>query len=129
MSWIILFKKQLFDLSGTTKKLCPRQENTIQNTAKLVRTITFLSFQMGQLYLVGWCMTIMTFVWPWPLTSRSNNCFLNSMFLSGVWTSFAEKKRKKLELWVTSLSDTSHLQYYDVQTLEYRYISKLPMKN
>jgi hypothetical protein len=22
-----------------------------------------------------------------------------------------------------------HLQYYDVQTLEYRYISKLPMKN
>jgi hypothetical protein len=35
----------------------------------------------------------------------------------------------KLELWVTSLSDTPHLQYYDVQTLEYRYISKLPMKN
>jgi hypothetical protein len=34
----------------------------------------------------------------------------------------------KLELWVTSLSDTPHLQYYDVQTLEYRYISKLPMK-
>jgi hypothetical protein len=31
----------------------------------------------------------------------------------------------KLELWVTSLSDTPHLQYYDVQTLEYRYISKL----
>jgi hypothetical protein len=27
----------------------------------------------------------------------------------------------KLELWVTSLSDTPHLQYYDVQTLEYRY--------
>ena len=35
----------------------------------------------------------------------------------------------KLELRVTSLSDTPHLQYYDVQTLEYRYISKLPMKN
>ena len=33
----------------------------------------------------------------------------------------------KLELWVTSLSDTPRLQYYDVQTLEYRYISKLPM--
>jgi hypothetical protein len=33
--------------------------------------------------------------------------------------------RLKLELWVTSLSDTPHLQYYDVQTLEYRYISKL----
>ena len=30
----------------------------------------------------------------------------------------------KLELWVTSPC----LQYYDVQTLEYRYISKLPMK-
>jgi hypothetical protein len=30
---------------------------------------------------------------------------------------------------VTSLSDTPRLQYYDVQTLEYRYISKLPMKN
>ena len=27
------------------------------------------------------------------------------------------------------MSDTPHLQYYDVQTLEYRYISKLPMKN
>ena len=35
----------------------------------------------------------------------------------------------ELELWVTSLSDTPCLQYYDVQTLEYRYISKLPMKN
>ena len=35
----------------------------------------------------------------------------------------------KLKLWVTSLSDTPHLQYYDVQTLEYRYISKLPTKN
>ena len=35
----------------------------------------------------------------------------------------------RLELWVTSLSDTPRLQYYDVQTLEYRYISKLPMKN
>ena len=34
----------------------------------------------------------------------------------------------KLDLWVTSLSDTPHLQFYDVQTLEYRYISKLPMK-
>jgi hypothetical protein len=31
----------------------------------------------------------------------------------------------KLEVWVTSLSDTPRLQYYDVQTLEYRYISKL----
>jgi hypothetical protein len=29
---------------------------------------------------------------------------------------------------VTSLSDTPRFQYYDVQTLEYRYISKLPMK-
>ena len=28
---------------------------------------------------------------------------------------------------MTSLSDTPHLQYYDVQTLEYRYISKLPV--
>ena len=35
----------------------------------------------------------------------------------------------KLELWVTSLSDTPRLQYYDVLTLEYRYVSKLPMKN
>ena len=36
----------------------------------------------------------------------------------------------KLELWVTSLSDTPRLQYYVVQTLEYRYmyISMLPMK-
>ena len=34
----------------------------------------------------------------------------------------------KLELWVTSLSDTPPLQYYDVETLEYKYISKLPRK-
>jgi plasmid maintenance system antidote protein VapI len=33
--------------------------------------------------------------------------------------------QNKLELWVTSLSDTPRLQYYDVQTLEYRYISNL----
>jgi hypothetical protein len=26
--------------------------------------------------------TVMTFVGPWPLTWRSNNCFLNSIFLS-----------------------------------------------
>jgi hypothetical protein len=32
---------------------------------------------------------------------------------------------KKLELWVISLRDTPRLQYYDVQSLEYRYISKL----
>ena len=36
---------------------------------------------------------------------------------------------KKQEMCVTSPSDTLRLQYYDVQTLEYRYISKLPMKN
>jgi hypothetical protein len=31
-----------------------------------------------------------------------------------------------LELWVTSLSDTPRLQYYDAETLpKYRYISKL----
>jgi hypothetical protein len=46
-------------------------------SAKLVRTITFLSFQIGQLYLVCGCMTIrrvsctiMTFVGPWPLIIR-----------------------------------------------------------
>jgi hypothetical protein len=32
-------------------------------------------------------------------------------------------------LWRPPLSDIPRLQYYDVQTLEYRYISKLPMKN
>jgi hypothetical protein len=40
-----------------------------------------------------------------------------------------EECQLKQELWVTSLSDTPRLQYYDIQTLEYRYISKLPMKN
>ena len=44
-------------------------------------------------------------------------------------TSLSDTPHFKLELWVTSLSDTPRLQYYDVQTLEYRYISKLPMKN
>jgi hypothetical protein len=43
---------------------------------------------------------------------------------------FLYKIKIKLELWVTSLKDTctARLQYYDDQTLEYRYISKLPMK-
>ena len=29
------------------------------------------------------------------------------------------KLRIKLELWATSLSDTTRLQYYDIETLEY----------
>ena len=41
----------------------------------------------------------------------------------------SDSVKVKLELSVTSLSDTPRLQYYDVQTLEYRYISKLPMQN
>ena len=49
---------------------------------------TFLSFQIGQLYLVCGCMTIRRCVTyrndlRGTLTSRSNNCFLNSIFLSG----------------------------------------------
>ena len=57
-------------------------------SAKLVRTITFLSFQKGQLYLVCGCMTIRRCVaycndLCGTLTSRSNNCFLNSIFLYG----------------------------------------------
>ena len=56
---------------------------------KLVRTITFLSFQIGQLYLVCGCMTIRRCVayrndLRETLTSKSNNwVFLNSIFLSG----------------------------------------------
>ena len=41
---------------------------------------------------------------------------------------FHKESQEKLELWVTSPSDIPRLQYYEVQTLEYRYISKLPMK-
>ena len=37
----------------------------------------------------------------------------------------SDKYLLKLELWVASLSDTPRLQYYDVQSLEYRYISKV----
>ena len=53
-------------------------------SAKLVRTITFLFFQIGQLYLVCGCMTIRWCVayhndLRGTLTSRSNNCFLNSI--------------------------------------------------
>jgi hypothetical protein len=53
---------------------------------KLFRTITFLSFEIGQWYLVCECMTIRWCVvyrndLRW--TSRSNNCFLNNIFLSG----------------------------------------------
>ena len=49
-------------------------------------TIIFLSFQMGQLYLVCGCMTIrwcVAYRNDLPLTWRSNNCFLNSIFLCG----------------------------------------------
>ena len=52
-------------------------------------------------------------------------CFLDDS--ASFDNSSTYKVSKKLELWVTSLSDTPCLQYYDVQTLEYRYISKLPM--
>ena len=53
-------------------------------SAKLVRTITCLSFEIGQWYLVCGCMTIRRCVayrndLCWTLTSRSNNCFLNSI--------------------------------------------------
>jgi hypothetical protein len=44
----------------------------------------------------------------------------------GIFVFIHENPTKILK---TSLSDTPRLQYYDVQTLEYRYISKLPMKN
>ena len=55
-------------------------------SAKLVWTITCLSFQIGQLYLVCGCMTIRRCVTyhndlRGTLTSRSNDCFLNSIFL------------------------------------------------
>jgi hypothetical protein len=33
------------------------------------------------------------------------------------------------DCFINTLIDTPRLQYYDVQTLEYMYISKLPMKN
>ena len=53
-------------------------------SAKLVRTITCLSFEIGQWYLVCGCMAIRQCVayrndLCWTLTSRSNNCFLNSI--------------------------------------------------
>jgi hypothetical protein len=71
--WSCTHIPNIIDLSLKTKMLWPGQENTIDFcffSAKLVRTITFLSFQIGQLYLVCGCMTIrglsrtiMTFVW------------------------------------------------------------------
>ena len=56
------------------------------------------------------------------------NAYKKSLMDTNI-TILALQKRKKIELWVISMSDTPRLQYYDVQTLEYRYISKLPMKN
>jgi hypothetical protein len=52
----------------------------------LVRSITFLSFEIGQWYLVCGCMTIRRSAMyrndlRGTLTSRSNNCFLNSIYL------------------------------------------------
>ena len=43
---------------------------------------------------------------------------LFTIYIHVVVLSIMEKKNK-LELWVTSLSDTPRLQYYDVQTLEF----------
>jgi hypothetical protein len=64
----------------------------------------------------------MTMQWefnsPW---NENLNLLIQIKFLNLFLYSF------KQELWVTSLSDTPHLQYYDDQTLEYRYISKLIM--
>jgi hypothetical protein len=54
-------------------------------------------------------------------------CFHLVMHLYGINSVFTVA-RSQLELWVTSRSDTPRLQYYDVHTLEYRYISKLLMK-
>jgi hypothetical protein len=45
--------------------------------------------------------------------------------VSATPTKLRQFNQYKLDLWVTSLSDTPRLQYYDVQTLDYRYISKL----
>jgi hypothetical protein len=56
--------------------------------------------------------------------SSSNTCNTNSK-IQCQWNLI--KTRTVSDL--TALSDTPRLQYYDVQTLEYRYISKLPMKN
>ena len=55
-------------------------------SAKLVRTITFLSFEIGQWYLVRGCMIIRRCVayhnelcWTLTFDLKSNNCFLNSI--------------------------------------------------
>jgi hypothetical protein len=68
-----------------TKYHWPISKDKNVMAAKLVRTITFLSFQIGQLYMVCGCMTIRWCVayhndLRGTLTSRSNNCFLNSIF-------------------------------------------------
>ena len=80
---------------------------------------------------------------PWTKYSDSFNCILINVLSEKNNTFYLITKQhifqcsnisynpncfnnlKKLDLWVTSLSDTPRLQYYDVQTLEYRYISKL----
>jgi hypothetical protein len=47
-------------------------------------------------------------------TEAQTVSFTWNIFLSSIGQSIS-----KLELWVTSLSDTPRLQYYDVQTLEF----------
>ena len=74
---------------------------------------SFQSFQIGQLYLVCGCMTIRRCVTyrndlRETLTSRSNNCFLNSIFIKGRHT--LQSKRKTQYPW--SLQG-QHRQFVD----------------
>jgi hypothetical protein len=102
----------------------------------LEEEISYLVIFVIFIYLIGWThimvypvkyptMFIVITMSTGPLAQDQLNFVQTTKFVSF----YLELYKNKLELWVTSLSDTPHLQYYDVQTLEYRYISKLPMKN
>jgi hypothetical protein len=90
--WPCTHIPNIIDLSRKTKKLWSRQASLTRSRRS---AITFLSFEIGQWYLVCGCMTtrsvlctIMTFVWT--LTSRSNNCF------------FRDRSIPRMSLWYTT---------------------------
>jgi hypothetical protein len=66
-------------------------------------------------------ITIMTFVGPWPLTSRSNNCFLNSIYLiSGCMNirqcvTYRNDLRGNLTFWPWGQRSRSHEGHYGMR--------------
>ena len=122
------------DIGGVKSTVTPSLQ-------EFTSSITSVHFSYWISVLAAWTQT--AYRSPWIKYSDAFNCTLINVLSEKNNTFYLKTKQhifqcsnisynpncfndmKKLELWVTSLSDTPRLQYYDVQTLEYRYISKL----